>query len=191
MKLASPEGFRADPDLVIEWYNWRRRLVAAAAPNAAHRALAGPREIVNVTQNVDDLLDRAGARNIIRLHGTLTHDRCHRRCGHRAVVDLADPPPRRACPQCGAPLRPDVVWFGESLPAEAWVKAEEVCADCDLMLVVGTSAVVSPAAGLIGVAKSAGARIVVINTERGVASGLADVECIGPAGDLLPALLSE
>jgi NAD-dependent deacetylase len=189
-ELASPQGFARDPKLVSEWYTWRRRAIAAAEPNPAHRALAERADIVHVTQNVDDLLERAGARETIHLHGTMAWDRCHAACGHRERVDLADPPPLRDCPKCGAPMRPDVVWFGEMLPPEAWAAAETACTACGALLVLGTSAVVYPAAGLIGVARAAGARIVVVNTEASGASDLADVELLGPAGEIVPALLS-
>lgn len=190
MRLASPEGFAADPKLVIDWYASRRRTIGDAQPNSAHVALAGRADIVHVTQNVDDLLSRAGAREVIPLHGRIDFDRCHGGCGHSEVVDMTDPPGLRDCPDCGAALRPAVVWFGEALPAEAWDIAEGACRDCDVLLVIGTSAVVYPAAGLIGVAKAAGARIIVVNTQPSEASPLADVELLGPAGEIVPQLLA-
>jgi NAD-dependent deacetylase len=189
-RLASPGGFAEDPELVINWYGDRRRRIAAAAPNPAHAALAARRDIVHVTQNVDNLLERAGARDVIHLHGTIAADRCNRRCGHREAVDLADPPPLRPCPACGDRLRPDVVWFGEPLPAEAWTAAERACRGCDALLVIGTTAVVYPAAGLIGLAGSCGARIVIVNKKPSGASDLADVELLGPAGEIVPRLLA-
>lgn len=188
-KLASPEGFEADPDLVLRWYNDRRAGVARAQPNAAHRALAARSDITNITQNIDDLLTRAGAQNVIQLHGQLIEDRCHRHCGHRETVDLNDPPGQRWCPMCGAHMRPDVVWFGENLPTDAWDAAEEASTNCDVMLVVGTAAEVYPAAGLIALAKGSGADIVIVNTNPSVASALADVELIAPAAVVLPAIL--
>ncbi|MCP3902975.1 MAG: NAD-dependent deacylase [Planctomycetes bacterium] len=188
-RLASPGGFAADPGLVVEWYNGRRRAVHRALPNPAHRALAARADVMNVTQNVDDLLDRAGARSVVRLHGQLALDRCHGGCGYEETVDLGDPPPLRECPHCGARLRPGVVWFGESLPIDAWAIAESACRTCDVLLVVGTSAEVYPAAGLIALAKGEGARIVVINTNPSAASDLADVELIGKAGEIVPGLL--
>ncbi len=186
--LASPEGFAADPAIVMDWYAHRRRAIARAEPNPAHRSLAGL-DGTHVTQNVDDLLQRAGARTVIQLHGTIAADRCHRRCGYREAIDLADPPPLRNCPACGGRLRPDVVWFGEMLPPEAWDQAERAVADCDVLLVVGTSAAVHPAAGLIGLAKTGGARIIIVNTRPSEASHLADVELLGRAGELVPQLL--
>lgn len=190
MRLASPEGFAADPDLVLGWYAARRIDIARAQPNAAHRALATRREIIHVTQNVDDLLERAGAENVIHLHGLISEDRCHRACGFREGIDLATPPARRDCPMCQAPVRPNVVWFGEVLPAEAWQAAEEAITSCAVLLVIGTSAVVYPAAGLISVARSAGASVIIINTAASDASELADVELLGRAGSLVPELLN-
>jgi NAD-dependent deacetylase len=190
-KLASPQGFAHDPQLVISWYAERRRKMAAARPNPAHAALAARPDLVHVTQNVDDLLERAGARAVIHLHGTIGIDRCHRGCGHRETIDLADPPPLRACPECGDRMRPDVVWFGEPLPADAWEAAERACRESEALLVIGTSAVVYPAAGLIGLARSSGSRIIIVNTEPSDASRLADVELLGKAGEIVPKLLEQ
>ena len=189
-RLASPEGFAADPELVINWYAARRRIIGDAQPNPAHIALADRGDIVHVTQNVDDLLHRAGAEQVIALHGSIGLDHCHGGCGHIQPVDMTDPPNLRDCPACGAPLRPAVVWFGEAMPPEAWDIAERVCRGCDALLVIGTSAVVYPAAGLIGVAKSAGAEIIVVNTEPSEASPLADIELLGQAGRIVPQLLA-
>lgn len=196
MTLASPEGFARDPQAVIEWYNWRRRTIAVAQPNAAHRALANAQSLfgdglINVTQNVDDLLHRAGAKKVIQLHGSIAVDRCHSDCGCQEEVSLADPPPRRTCSECGGAMRPGVVWFGEALPTEAWNAAERAVMNCEALLVVGTSAVVYPAAGLISMARSAGAKIIVVNTHPSGASALADVELLGPAAEVLPQLLSD
>ncbi len=189
-KLATPEGFANDPELVYKWYTDRRRNMAAVQPNPAHLSLARRRDIVNVTQNIDDLLHRAGAVRIIQLHGTLMTDRCLAECGYEEPVEMADPPGLRACPQCGALLRPAVVWFGEPLPFNAWREAEDLCASCDLMLVIGTAAEVYPAAGLIGLAKRAGAKIIVINPNPSQASALADIELVGKAGALMPDLMA-
>jgi NAD-dependent deacetylase len=189
-KLASPQGFAEDPDLVISWYAERRRKMATARPNPAHAALASRRDIVHVTQNVDDLLERAGARDVIHLHGTIGIDRCNRSCGRRETIDMSDPPLLRACPECGDRMRPDVVWFGEPLPAEAWQAAERACGAGDVLLVIGTSAVVYPAAGLIGLARSIGSRVIIVNTARSEASHLADVELLGKAGEIVPKLLA-
>ena len=190
MRLASPQGFEEDPVLVIEWYAQRRRDISAAVPNPAHCALAKRSDIINVTQNVDDLLYRAGAKQVIELHGTIARDRCHSSCGYDEAVNMNDPPGLRDCPDCGASLRPAVVWFGESLPMEAWDKAERVCNECDVLLVIGTSAAVYPAAGLIALAKSAGSKIIIVNTQSSDASHLADYELLGKASELVPKLIS-
>ncbi|MEM7227425.1 MAG: NAD-dependent deacylase [Planctomycetota bacterium] len=190
-RLASPEGFADDPDLVLNWYGDRRRDIAAASPNDAHRALANCPAVTHVTQNVDDLLERAGASDVIHLHGTIGADRCHAECGFRETIDMADPPHRRPCPTCGAPMRPAVVWFGEMLPADAWEAALSTIEHCDVLLVIGTSAVVYPAAGLIDVARQGGARVVVVNPEASGATGDADIEIRATAGEAVPILLAD
>ncbi len=188
-QLASPQGFAADPDLVIDWYNHRRQSIATAEPNAAHRALAARRDITHITQNVDPLLDLAGAEDVLHLHGRIDLDRCHGGCGVSEQIDLADPPPRRACPSCDEPMRPAVVWFGEMLPMDVFGEGERACSQCDALLVVGTSAEVYPAAGFIDIARAAGASIIIVNTQPSAASRHADVELIGQAGEILPSVL--
>ena len=141
--LATPEAFARDPMLVWEWYEWRRGLVREAKPNAAHRAVARLADGVVVTQNVDGLHARAGSPDVVELHGNLFRDRCARGTHSGAGEGF---PPR--C-ECGALMRPDVVWFGEMLPPEAWERATRVIAGADLLLVIGTSGVVYPAAGLV------------------------------------------
>ncbi|PID62234.1 MAG: NAD-dependent deacylase [Gammaproteobacteria bacterium] len=167
MKLASPEGFAADPETVIAWYAERRRTLAAVSPHAGHEALAMHPGFTHVTQNVDDLLERAGidGQRVHHLHGSLLSDRCHAGCGHRENIDPADPPGLRNCPRCGAPMRPAVVWFGEALDGDVWAAAEQAVLGADLMLVVGTSASVMPAASFIDVARTAGSRIIRIDPE--------------------------
>ncbi len=190
MMLASPEGFADNPARVIDWYNWRRDKLAKASPNPGHYALASRPDILQVTQNVDDLLERAGVSpsRIYHLHGTITEDHCNARCGYHERIDLAAPPSLRACPRCGGRLRPSVVWFGEHLPEDVWSTATGHCQNADCLLVVGTSAAVYPAASLIDLAKRRGASVIVINTQPSGASDLADHELIGPAGVLLPQL---
>jgi NAD-dependent deacetylase len=149
-ELATPEAFARDPALVWEWYEWRRGLVRAAQPNAAHRAIAALPDAVVVTQNVDGLHARAGSADVVELHGNLFRDRCMRggeACRPReALAPFETLPPR--C-DCGALLRPDVVWFGEMLPDAAVARASRVMRDADLLLVIGTSGVVYPAAGFV------------------------------------------
>jgi NAD-dependent deacetylase len=191
-ELASVQGFLANPERVIEWYNWRRRILVNAEPNPGHQALAGQTHLIQITQNVDDFLERAGVpeHRIYHLHGTITRDRCHSGfCGYEEPIDLAEPPPLRACPNCGHRLRPAVVWFGESLPQRTWNDAMSLCTRIDCLLVIGTSASVYPAAGLIQLAKQHASRIIIINTQTSDASDLADIELIGPSGTILPELL--
>jgi len=192
MELASLQGFEANPRRVIDWYAWRRRNYAAVEPNAAHRALAAQPRMVQITQNVDHLLERAGvaAERIYRLHGNILYDRCHARdCDYQELVDLGEPRGLRACPRCGEYLRPAVVWFGESLPRDAWLAAERLCSQLDCLLVIGTSATVYPAAGLIDLARRHHGRIIVVDPNRGAASDLAEVHLAAPAAQILPALL--
>jgi NAD-dependent deacetylase len=146
--LATPEAFHRDPRLVWEWYEWRRELVRNAQPNAAHEALARVMDAVIVTQNVDGLHKRAGSRDVVELHGNLFRVRCVREGTTQLHAEaFVESPPR--CP-CGALLRPDVVWFGEMLPDDAVTRAVGAIRTADLLLVIGTSGVVYPAAGFVG-----------------------------------------
>lgn len=191
-ELATPSAFVRQPRLVWDWYAWRRELVATATPNAAHHALArlercAP-QFVLVTQNVDGLHARAGSRALVELHGNIARVRCSR---EGTLVDTwrdDDPavPPR--CAQCGAFLRPDVVWFEELLPANALAAAEDAAARADVLLVIGTSAEVYPAAGLPARARDAGARIVEVNPQATPLTAYADDVLRGPAGVVVPAL---
>ena len=195
MQLASPEGFRADPPLVWRWYAWRRGLVADARPNAGHLALAqaaGRFESLRiVTQNVDGLHQRAGSREVIEVHGNILRSRCLGECGvryeHPQDLPVGEPP---RCPGCGSWLRPDVVWFGEMLDPARLGAAEEAVARADALLVVGTSGLVYPAAGLPLRARRAGARVIVVNPQPTELDPVADVVVSGAAGVVLPALLS-
>jgi NAD-dependent deacetylase len=191
LELASVDGFLDNPARVVDWYNWRRAKLATAKPNAAHLALAQRPELAQITQNVDDLLERAGVAPsaVLHLHGKIGLDRCFAACGYEEPVDLASAPPLRPCPSCGAHLRPGVVWFGERLPPDAWNEAQRLCATLDCLIVVGTSATVYPAAGLIEVAAAARATIVSINTEPSGSFGSEHLELTGPASVLVPQLL--
>ncbi len=145
--LATPEAFARDPKLVWEWYEWRRDLVRSAEPNAAHRAIARLDGAVVVTQNVDALHEQAGSSDVIELHGNIFRVRCTREAKTLARRDAFSSLPPRC--ECGALLRPDIVWFGEMLPAGALERAASEIASADLLLVIGTSGVVYPAAGLV------------------------------------------
>ncbi|HEX7808829.1 MAG TPA: NAD-dependent deacylase [Thermoanaerobaculia bacterium] len=149
--LATPEAFRSDPGLVWEWYEWRRGLIRDAKPNAAHEAIARLEDATVITQNVDGLHTRAGSRDIIELHGNIFRVRCVREGTTTTHEEpFAESPPHCAC---GALLRPDVVWFGEALSNDALAAAAAAVAGADLVLIIGTSGVVYPAAGLASVAK--------------------------------------
>jgi NAD-dependent deacetylase len=193
LKLATPDSFRRDPKLVWDWYAWRRKLVAMAEPNAGHRALVALEnrisDFVLITQNVDGLHRRAGSRNVVELHGNIGRVKCSRE--HTIVehwIETGDEVPR--CAACGALLRPDVVWFEEALPADALRAAEDAARKCQLLLVVGTSAEVYPAAALPACARSAAATIVEINPNPTPLSDTADYVLRAPAGIALPALLA-
>ena len=150
-ELATPEAFARDPAMVWEWYEMRRGLVRAAEPNAAHRAVAALSYAVVVTQNVDALHARAGSADVVELHGSLFRVRCVREQRVRAAPEpFAALPPR--C-ECGALLRPDVVWFGEMLPEDALARASAVMQGADLVLIIGTSGIVYPAAGLVALCR--------------------------------------
>lgn len=192
-QLATPQAFRANPSLVWRWYAERRSGVLAAQPHAGHLALArnaGRFESLTVmTQNVDGLHARAGSADVLELHGNILHSRCLDECG----VSYAHPdhlprgaPPR--CPNCGAPLRPGVVWFGESLDPAVLARAERLVAQAQVVLVVGTSGLVYPAAGLPSIARRAGATVVVINPDQSALDHVAHMTLPLTAAQALPAL---
>ena len=196
-QLASEQGFRADPARVWAWYAERKQAVRAALPNAGHVALAayGRRRsgvLTIVTQNVDDLHQRAGWPQTLRLHGDILADRWLQACpkGRGCDVAKAAPgePPR--CADCGNLLRPGVVWFGEMLPEDAMASAEQAARACELMLVVGTSGAVWPAAGLAAVARRAGAKVAILNPHASEIDEQAHWVLRGTAATLLPRLLS-
>jgi NAD-dependent deacetylase len=193
MSLATPEAFERDPAEVWEFYNWRRDLVARAEPNPAHHALARLAGLVPrftlITQNVDRLHQRAGSADVLELHGNLGDVRCTacKRTTDRTGEAL---PPLPSCDDCGALLRPAVVWFGEALPPDVWDWAESAVRGADVLLVVGTSAVVYPAAGLATLAHRLGRRVIEINPDPTPIAGDVDLCLQGPAGSILPALVA-
>ena len=195
--LATPSAFARDPRLVWEWYDWRRQRIKDARPNAAHDVLAAwTRErpgFTLITQNVDGLHERAGARNAIRLHGSIWELKCWTPCrdGETPWLDetvpFADLPPR--CRHCDGIARPAVVWFGERLDPHITAAAERATG-CDVFLSIGTSTIVYPAAGLLHQAKRHGAMTVEINAEATEATGVVDIALRGGAEEILPALAS-
>jgi len=188
-ELATPQAFERNPELVWEWYQYRRDLIAKAEPNAAHRVIAHLEELfcdfLLVTQNVDGLHHRAGSRKIAELHGNIFRNRCSRDGKLVEGSRRTDGLPRCGC---GAYLRPDVVWFGEPLPHHVIDRAFSFASRCDAMMVVGTSGVVHPAASLPSVAKSHGAWILEVNIEPTPITHLADESLFGQAGEILPEL---
>lgn len=195
-ELATPDAFASHPKRVWQWYAARRATVRAAQPNPAHAALvtlaARVAHCTLVTQNVDDLHERAGSRDIVRLHGSLMHIRCSAGCpGNTVAVDEpgADVP---TCPSCGALMRPDVVWFGEQLPMPPFEAARTAAVACDVFLSVGTSNIVEPAASLPWVSATHGATVIVVNpTMDGQRKGPSILPIEGPAGVMLPRLIAE
>ena len=200
--LATPEAFRADPALVWGWYEWRRMKVLQAQPNPAHMSIAElarhvPR-LTLVTQNVDDLHERAGSTDVNHLHGSLHQPRCFN-CGERPDTSPTMPdepeggrrlePPR--CAACGGQLRPGVVWFGESLPTEAMNTAFAAAQSCDLLISVGTSGMVYPAAEVPGLAWRAGAVVVHVNPQPQTDHSEREFALAGPAGEQLPLLIRQ
>ena len=196
MRLATAEAWREDPALVWAWYRWRMQLVRNAQPNAGHRALAALAQRVPlslVTQNVDDLHERAGSAVAAHVHGSLFALRCF--ACHRLhdgdlddYVDGAQRIDPMRCVACGDRIRPGVVWFGEALPDDAWSAATDAATRCTLMLVVGTSGLVYPAAGLPALARRNGATVVEINPEPTVLSTEIDLVWRVTAAQALPAL---
>jgi NAD-dependent deacetylase len=195
--VASPEGFARDPRLVWDFYNARRANVKTVHPNPGHLALAeledrwGDRFTL-ITQNVDGLHRAAGSKNVLEIHGSLHRTRCLEceEVKDRGLTTLA---PLPLC-ECGGALRPDIVWFGEGLPEDVWGAAMIAAHDCDVLLVVGTSAVVHPAASLIPIAKrgkSPGAKVIEINLTQTEASMFADIGLYGPSGEVLPKLVEK
>jgi NAD-dependent deacetylase len=189
--LATPGAFARDPELVWRWYDWRRGLIAAAEPNAAHQALVHLEKtapVLVVTQNVDGFHQLAGSSDVLEFHGSIWVVRC-RKCGAECLDRRVPIPIPPACSECGGLLRPGVVWFGEGIDPEVLEASAAAAADCDLFLVVGTAGAVYPAAGLVGTARQAGARVIEFNLEPGGVSHLADLFVPGSAAETLDHLV--
>ena len=193
-ELANVRAFLRNPELVQAWYAHRRALVEEAEPNPGHLALAELETMIPdftlITQNVDDLHRRAGSRNVVELHGNLTRSYCidcRRPATEADLRMLASGEPAR-CPACGGYLRPDVVWFGEMLPVEAFERAHEAARRAEVFLSIGTSAVVYPAAEIPLVAREHGAYVAEVNVAPSAIAGDVDEVALGPAGTILPRL---
>ena len=189
MQLATPEGFAADPKLVWEWYRWRREQVVSVEPNPAHIGLAQLQDLVPkltlVTQNVDNLHQRAGSRGVIEFHGNILVDRCF---VEGCVIETPLPGDIPLCPGCGAPARPGVVWFGEAIPEEALNLSFAAASDCDVFLSIGTSSLVYPAAGLVDISRENKAVTVEINPDPSRAGF--DFVLENKAGTAIPELVN-
>jgi len=191
-ELASPKAFLRNPELVWEWYSWRRKLVTEVHPNPGHLALAAMEDcfpaFTLITQNVDGLHQRAGSRNVLELHGNISRTKCLKgnHIAHEWKEVQPGPP---TCAICGSWLRPDVVWFGESLPEEEFSQAADASGECEIFLSIGTSGLVFPAADLPYAAKRSGAMLVEINPDPTPLSDEADYLLPGKAGEILPGLL--
>jgi NAD-dependent deacetylase len=192
-EVATPRAFDANPELVWRFYNARRANLATVSPNPGHFAIADLEKrfgesFTLITQNVDGLHQLAGSKNVLEIHGAIRRVRCIgcgdiEDCGHQPLPDL----PR--CARCSALLRPDVVWFEEMLPGQIWANAESAIKRCQCLLVVGTSAVVYPAAGLIDLAIASAAKVIEVNLTPTQASFSVDIVLQGPSGKLLPELI--
>ncbi|MDQ3803856.1 MAG: NAD-dependent deacylase [Acidobacteriota bacterium] len=190
--ISSAEMVERDLPAVWEWFEYRRGVVGRCQPNPAHLALARWQDrfegLTLATQNIDGLHAAAGSRDVLELHGSIWRARC-RRCGARADLrDLSQGERPPGCPECGDPMRPDVVLFGEMLPPDVYAVAAERAAECEICFVVGTSALVYPAAGLPLVARRAGAYVVEVNPEPTPLSEMCHEVLQGRAGEILPTL---
>ncbi|MBW2004651.1 MAG: NAD-dependent deacylase [Deltaproteobacteria bacterium] len=190
--VATPQAFAKDPELVWEFYNWRRDLISKVTFNPGHKALVKLERHVNdftlITQNVDGLHKEAGSRRLLEIHGNLWEVKCTK-CGQLTMDRSLNMGKLPKCTKCGGLLRPNVVWFGESLDPDIIHKAIEASKNCELMLIVGTSGVVQPAASLALQAKGAGAVVAEINIEQTPQSGQMDFVLTGPSGKILPLLV--
>lgn len=190
--LATPEAFARDPALVWEWYNWRRELIAGTRPNAAHAALAELERRVErfwlITQNVDGLHRTAGSTKLSEIHGNIWTVRCTgcRRVVENRDVPIAVPP---ACPACGALVRPHIVWFGEALEEAVLDRCMEALSRCEVLLVIGTSGIVYPAASFAPIAKAAGAFVAEVTLDPTPNTNLMDLSIQGRAAEIVPRLL--
>lgn len=192
-ELANFNAFIRNPQMVWEWYNHRKRIIQESKPNAAHTTIAEIQnyfeDVTVVTQNIDNLHRRAGSKKIFELHGNIERNFCvDCKKFHNEELDFNSGVPK--C-ECGGLIRPDVVWFGEYLPEDQFNGGEKAALNCDLFFVVGTSAVVYPAAGLVYSAKHSGAAIVEINLEETEITTQVDYSFFGKAGEVLPKIFEE
>jgi NAD-dependent deacetylase len=192
IELATPQAFKRNPRLVWDWYRWRRELISAAKPNPGHVALveleARVAAFTLVSQNVDGLHRVAGSKNVLELHGNIMLTKCFD-CGRGVEIKEGNPGELPHCLDCGGLLRPDVVWFGENLPAAAIEGAMQAAQQAEVFFSIGTSALVQPAASLPLYALQAGATVVEVNPAETPLSAQAQFVLRGPAGEILPTLV--
>lgn len=193
-ELANFDAFMRNPDRVWEWYQYRRQIIHQAKPNPAHLAIVEFQDyydqVVVVTQNVDNLHRRAGSKTVYELHGNIENNYCVKCKRKYNSPDFTFSEKVPKC-ECGGLIRPDIVWFGEMLPEDEFAASESVAEKCDIIFVVGTSAVVYPAAQIPLIAKRFSAYLVEVNIEETEISTLADYSLLGKAGDILPKVLEE
>jgi len=192
-ELANFDAFLRNPEMVWEWYQHRKQIIKESQPNKAHNAIAQMQqflpEVIVVTQNIDNLHKRAGSRIVYELHGNIERNYCIKcRTFYNGEIEFIDGIPK--C-KCGGLIRPDIVWFGELLPKDEFSSSEKASENCDVFIVVGTSAVVYPAASLIFIAKERNAYIIEVNIESTEISHIADESYFGPAGEVLPDILGK
>jgi len=192
-ELATVEAFMRNPELVWEWYSYRRELMSKIEPNPGHYALAEMQKIFPefslITQNIDGLHHKAGSENVIELHGNIQRSRCIKCNRYYQEVEITETKKVPTC-ECGGYIRPDVVWFGEMLPPKALETAFQVCRSCELFFSIGTSAVVQPAASLPLVAKESGAYVVEVNIERTEITSILNEALLGKSGEVLPEIVT-
>lgn len=192
-ELANFNAFMRNPQMVWEWYNYRKKIVHQSQPNQGHLAIVEMEkyfdEVTVITQNVDNLHRRAGSKVVYELHGNIEKNFCVK-CKRRYDEELEFKDDIPKC-SCGGLIRPDVVWFGEFLPADQFQYSEDAARNCDIFFVVGTSAVVYPAASIVQIAKSSGAFLVEVNIEETEASSIVDVSLFGESGKILPRVVDE
>lgn len=195
-EVASIQGFASNPDKVWAWHESMRSLFADVCPNAGHDGIAALENLLPnarvtvVTQNIDGLHQAAGSTRVLEIHGSVLRIRCHRHCGFVETWE-AGQTPQRHCPSCGAPARPDVVWFGEALDEEVFSLAAQVTLDADIFFTVGTSAIIQPAASLAMAAKEYGALIVEVNPYETPFSEHADYAVRTGASQFFPELVAQ
>ena len=193
-ELANLNSFINNPKLVWEWYNYRKKLVSEVEPNPGHYALAEMENIFDnlfiITQNVDNLHQKAGSKNIVEIHGNMMKNRCLDCNKYYEDIPVNENIPDIPKCSCGGLIRPDVVWFGESIPEKSFMKSYELLRECQLLFVIGTSGNVYPAASFPIIAKNNGAYLVEINIDKTMMSYMMNETLLGPSGEIMPQIVN-